>query len=57
LEALIDRLIEANPGQAAAVKAKPQAIGWFVGQVMRETGGKANPGAVNALLKAKLGLD
>ena len=57
LEAMIDRLIAANPGQAAAVKAKPQAIGWFVGQVMRETGGKANPGSVNALLKAKLGVD
>ena len=57
LEALIDRLIEANPGQAAAVKAKPQAIGWFVGQVMRETGGKANPGSVNSLLRAKLGVD
>ncbi|HEY1928202.1 MAG TPA: Asp-tRNA(Asn)/Glu-tRNA(Gln) amidotransferase subunit GatB [Caulobacteraceae bacterium] len=57
LETLIDRLIEANPGQAAAVKAKPQAIGWFVGQIMRETGGKANPGSVNALLRAKLGVD
>jgi aspartyl-tRNA(Asn)/glutamyl-tRNA(Gln) amidotransferase subunit B len=57
LEALIDRLIEANPGQAAAVKAKPQAIGWFVGQIMRETGGKANPGSVNAMLRAKLGVD
>jgi aspartyl-tRNA(Asn)/glutamyl-tRNA(Gln) amidotransferase subunit B len=57
LEGLIDRLVAANPGQAAAVKAKPQAIGWFVGQVMRETGGKANPGAVNAMLKAKLGVE
>jgi len=57
LEALIDRLIRANPGQAEAVKAKPQAVGWFVGQVMRETGGKANPASVNALLRAKLGLD
>jgi aspartyl-tRNA(Asn)/glutamyl-tRNA(Gln) amidotransferase subunit B len=56
LEAMIDRLIAANPGQAEAVKAKPQAIGWFVGQVMRETGGKANPGSVNAILKAKLGV-
>jgi aspartyl-tRNA(Asn)/glutamyl-tRNA(Gln) amidotransferase subunit B len=56
LEALIERLIAANPGQAAAVAAKPQAIGWFVGQAMRETGGKANPGAVNAILKAKLGV-
>ena len=54
LEALIDALIAANPGQAEAVKAKPQAIGWFVGQVMRETQGKANPATVNQLLRAKL---
>jgi aspartyl-tRNA(Asn)/glutamyl-tRNA(Gln) amidotransferase subunit B len=54
LEALIDRLIAGAPGQAAAVAAKPQAIGWFVGQVMRETGGKANPGTVNQILRAKL---
>src|SRR6201996_5091681 len=56
LDAIIDKLIAENPGQAAQVKEKPQAIGWFVGQVMKETGGKANPGAVNGLLKAKLGL-
>jgi len=56
LDAIVDALIAANPGQAAAVKDKPQAIGWFVGQVMKETGGKANPGAVNQILKAKLGL-
>ncbi|ACG77740.1 glutamyl-tRNA(Gln) amidotransferase, B subunit [Phenylobacterium zucineum HLK1] len=56
LEKIIDDLIAANPGQAAAVKEKPQAIGWFVGQVMKATGGKANPGAVNQLLKAKLGV-
>ena len=56
IEAIIDKLIAANPGQAEAVKAKPQAIGWFVGQVMRETGGKANPAAVNEILKAKLGV-
>jgi aspartyl-tRNA(Asn)/glutamyl-tRNA(Gln) amidotransferase subunit B len=56
LEGLIDRLIAANPGQAAAVSTRPQAIGWFVGQVMKETGGKANPGAVNAMLKARLGV-
>jgi aspartyl-tRNA(Asn)/glutamyl-tRNA(Gln) amidotransferase subunit B len=56
LDAIIDKLIAANPGQAAAVKDKPQAIGWFVGQVMKETGGKANPGVINQLLKAKLGL-
>jgi aspartyl-tRNA(Asn)/glutamyl-tRNA(Gln) amidotransferase subunit B len=56
LEAVIDALIAANPGQAAAVKDKPQAIGWFVGQVMKETGGKANPATVNQLLRAKLGV-
>ena len=56
IEAIVDRLIAENPAQADAVKAKPQAIGGFVGQVMKETGGKANPGAVNGLLKAKLGL-
>ncbi|HLI67290.1 MAG TPA: Asp-tRNA(Asn)/Glu-tRNA(Gln) amidotransferase subunit GatB [Caulobacteraceae bacterium] len=57
LEATIDALIAANPGQAEAVKTRPQAIGWFVGQVMRETGGKANPAAVNAILKAKLDIE
>jgi aspartyl-tRNA(Asn)/glutamyl-tRNA(Gln) amidotransferase subunit B len=56
IEAAIDELIGANPDKAAAVKDKPQAIGWFVGQVMKATGGKANPGTVNDLLKAKLGL-
>ncbi|WP_309090621.1 Asp-tRNA(Asn)/Glu-tRNA(Gln) amidotransferase subunit GatB [Phenylobacterium sp.] len=56
LEKIIDDLIAANPGQAAAVKDKPQAIGWFVGQVMKATQGKANPGTVNELLRAKLGL-
>ena len=56
IEAAVDALIAANPDKAEAVKEKPQAIGWFVGQVMKETGGKANPAAVNAILKAKLGL-
>ena len=56
IEAAIDAIIAANPDKAAAVKERPQAIGWFVGQVMKETGGKANPAAVNDLLKAKLGL-
>jgi aspartyl-tRNA(Asn)/glutamyl-tRNA(Gln) amidotransferase subunit B len=57
LEAAADALIAANPDRAAAVKTKPQAVGWFVGQMMRETGGKANPAVVNAVLKAKLGLE
>ena len=55
LDAIIDRLIADNPGQAAQVKEKPQAIGWFVGQVMKQTAGKANPGVINQMLKAKLG--
>ncbi|MGH7016041.1 MAG: Asp-tRNA(Asn)/Glu-tRNA(Gln) amidotransferase subunit GatB [Caulobacteraceae bacterium] len=54
LKAIIEALIAANPGQAAAVAQKPQAIGWFVGQVMRQTAGKANPGEVNAILRARL---
>ncbi|MBW3618064.1 MAG: Asp-tRNA(Asn)/Glu-tRNA(Gln) amidotransferase subunit GatB [Proteobacteria bacterium] len=57
LEAAVDKLIAANPDKAEAVKSKPQAIGWFVGQVMKETGGKANPAVVNALLRARLGID
>ncbi len=57
IEAVVQKLIDANPGQAAAVKEKPQAIGWFVGQVMKEMAGKANPAAVNAILKAKLGVE
>jgi aspartyl-tRNA(Asn)/glutamyl-tRNA(Gln) amidotransferase subunit B len=56
LEAMIESLIAANPGQAEAVKAKPQAVGWFVGQVMRQTAGKANPASVNEILKRKLGV-
>jgi len=56
LESLADRIIAANPEKAEQVKARPQALGWFVGQMMRETGGKANPAAVNAILTAKLGL-
>ncbi len=55
LAAMIDQLIAANPHQAEAVRTKPQAIGWFVGQVMKASGGKANPASVNALLRAKLG--
>ncbi len=56
IEALVDRIIAANPDKAAQAQARPQMIGWFVGQVMRETQGKANPAAVNEILKAKLGI-
>jgi len=54
IEKAIDEIIAANPDKAEAVKDKPQALGWFVGQVMKATGGKANPAAVNEILKAKL---
>jgi aspartyl-tRNA(Asn)/glutamyl-tRNA(Gln) amidotransferase subunit B len=56
IEKAVDEIIAANPDKAAEVALKPQALGWFVGQVMKATGGKANPAAVNELLKAKLGL-
>ncbi|MBI3435428.1 MAG: Asp-tRNA(Asn)/Glu-tRNA(Gln) amidotransferase subunit GatB [Proteobacteria bacterium] len=52
----VDAIIAANPDKAAQVKAKPAVLGWFVGQVMKASGGKANPQAVNDLLRAKLGL-
>jgi aspartyl-tRNA(Asn)/glutamyl-tRNA(Gln) amidotransferase subunit B len=56
IEAIVDKVIEANPGQVAEYKAgKDKLIGFFVGQVMKETGGKANPGQVNQILKQKLG--
>ena len=57
IEKAIDDLIAANPDKAEAVKDKPQALGWFVGQVMKATGGKANPGTVNELLRKKLGVE
>jgi aspartyl-tRNA(Asn)/glutamyl-tRNA(Gln) amidotransferase subunit B len=56
IEKAVDEIIAANPDKAAVVADKPQAIGWFVGQVMKATGGKANPAAVNEILKAKLGI-
>ncbi len=56
IEKVVDEIIAANPDQAAKVKDKPQTLGWFVGQVMKLSGGKANPQAVNDILKAKLGL-
>jgi hypothetical protein len=57
IEKVVDDIIAANPDKVAQAKAKPQLAGWFVGQVMKQSGGKANPQAVNDLLKAKLGLD
>ncbi len=56
IEAAVDAIIAANPDKVAQALAKPSMLGWFVGQVMKGTGGKANPQAVNELLKAKLGI-
>jgi aspartyl-tRNA(Asn)/glutamyl-tRNA(Gln) amidotransferase subunit B len=56
IEKVVDDIIAANPDKVRQAKAKPQALGWFVGQVMKSSGGKANPQAVNDLLKSKLGL-
>ena len=57
IEKAIDEVMAANPDKVEQAKEKPALAGWFVGQVMKATGGKASPQAVNALLKSKLGLD
>ena len=55
IEQVVDNVIAANPGQVAEFRSgKDKLMGFFVGQVMKETGGKANPGQVNAILKKKL---
>ena len=56
IDAAIEAVIAANPDKVEEVKAKPKLAAWFVGQVMKQTGGKANPGAVNAALKTRLNL-
>ncbi|GGE31829.1 aspartyl/glutamyl-tRNA(Asn/Gln) amidotransferase subunit B [Primorskyibacter flagellatus] len=56
IEAAVDEVIAANPAQVEKAKANPKLAGWFVGQVMKATGGKANPAAVNQLVTSKLGL-
>src|ERR1700738_5203551 len=56
IEKVVDDIIAANPDKVEQAKAKPQLVGWFVGQVMKSSGGKANPQSVNELLKNKLGL-
>jgi aspartyl-tRNA(Asn)/glutamyl-tRNA(Gln) amidotransferase subunit B len=56
IEPVVDELIAKNPDKAEQAKSKPALIGWFVGQVMKASNGKANPKAVNDLLKRKLGL-
>ena len=56
IEKVVNEIVAANPDKVAQAKAKPAMIGWFVGQVMKASGGKANPQAVNDLLRSKLGL-
>jgi aspartyl-tRNA(Asn)/glutamyl-tRNA(Gln) amidotransferase subunit B len=56
IEKVVDDIIAANPDKVEQTKVKPQLVGWFVGQVMKSSGGKANPQAVNDLLKSKLGI-
>jgi aspartyl-tRNA(Asn)/glutamyl-tRNA(Gln) amidotransferase subunit B len=56
IEALVDEVIAKNQEKVEQAKSNPKAIGWFVGQVMKSSGGKASPQAVNDLLKSKLGL-
>jgi aspartyl-tRNA(Asn)/glutamyl-tRNA(Gln) amidotransferase subunit B len=54
IAAIVDEIMARNPDKVAQAKAKPAMVGWFVGQVMKASGGKANPSAVNDLLKRKL---
>jgi aspartyl-tRNA(Asn)/glutamyl-tRNA(Gln) amidotransferase subunit B len=56
IEGVVDDIIAKNPDKVAQAKANEKLLGWFVGQVMKASGGKANPQAVNNLLKAKLGI-
>ncbi len=56
IEKIVDDIVAKNPDKVADAKSNPKAIGWFVGQVMKASGGKANPQAVNDLLKKKIGI-
>jgi aspartyl-tRNA(Asn)/glutamyl-tRNA(Gln) amidotransferase subunit B len=56
IEKVVDEIIAGHPDKVADAKTNPKAIGWFVGQVMKSSGGKASPQAVNDILKRKLGL-
>jgi aspartyl-tRNA(Asn)/glutamyl-tRNA(Gln) amidotransferase subunit B len=56
LEKLVDDIIAKNPDKVGDARTNPKAIGWFVGQVMKASGGKANPQAINDLLKKRLGV-
>ncbi len=54
IEAEVDEVIAENPDQVEKAKSNPKLAGWFVGQVMKATGGKANPKAVNDIVAERL---
>jgi aspartyl-tRNA(Asn)/glutamyl-tRNA(Gln) amidotransferase subunit B len=56
IQAAVDKVISDNSDQVVKAKANPKLAGWFVGQVMKATGGKANPTVVKELVTNKLGL-
>jgi aspartyl-tRNA(Asn)/glutamyl-tRNA(Gln) amidotransferase subunit B len=56
IEKLVDDIVASNPDKVEQVKTKPNVLGWFVGQVMKASGGKANPQAVSDLLKKRIGI-
>jgi aspartyl-tRNA(Asn)/glutamyl-tRNA(Gln) amidotransferase subunit B len=57
IDKAVDEILAANPDKAEQARAKPALLGWFVGQVMKATGGKANPQSVNSVLRKKLALE
>ncbi len=57
IEAAVDEVLAANPEKVEQARAKPSMAGWFVGQVMKATQGKANPQTVQTLVRAKLGIE
>ncbi|MFK7901332.1 MAG: Asp-tRNA(Asn)/Glu-tRNA(Gln) amidotransferase GatCAB subunit B, partial [Nitratireductor sp.] len=57
IESVVDEVIAANPEQVQKAQDNPKLAGWFVGQVMKQSGGKANPAAVQQIVKAKLGIE
>ncbi|GAB2205108.1 Asp-tRNA(Asn)/Glu-tRNA(Gln) amidotransferase subunit GatB [Roseibium sp. ROS1] len=57
IEAIVDEIIAANPDKVQQAIVKPGLLGWFVGQVMKQSQGKANPQAVSDMLKQKIGLE
>jgi len=56
IEKVVDEVLAANPDKVADVKTNPKALGWFVGQVMKASGGTANPQSVNEIVRRKLGI-